>query len=254
MKKRVSVLLCLALALVLSMASLSVGAESSDIGLEAQFASSWQNYSVRSNQSLMLILTVHADLELASFRRADSGEALPWSPSITRTMTNNDDVVTERTWVIVIDKAEADLDVIVTFSDGSEYPIPHELEVTGKEADGSLLGTWSGSSYGGNWYFRFTEDTLRMVHSEDAGDLDREGKYTELKLLWRESGTVWILITDENRLPILEMNEKPTTAVLEGKEVTAVPLAYTAGSSGASLTYDSTYHGQQTIRLTKTAD
>ena len=267
MKKKIAILLCFALALALSLTSLSVSAgeaaaeepemenaETADIGLEAQFASSWQDYYVRSDDYLMLILTIHTDLELVSIRRADNDEILPWYPSITRSMTNGDGAVTDKTWVIGIEKAEAELDTIVTFSDGSEYPIPHDQEVENKEADEYLLGTWSGDSYGGNWYFRFSEDTLRMVHSDDAADLDQEGKYTELPLIWRGSDTVWIIITDENMLPILEMNDQTTTAVFEGEEVTVVPLTYIAGSSGASLTYTSTWHGRQTIHLKKTDD
>ena len=267
MMKRIATLICFALALVLFLASLSVSfgenaaeepetesTETADIGLEAQFASSWQDYSVKSDDYLMLILTIHTDLDLVSIRRADNGETLPWVPGITRTMKNSDGEVTEKTWVIGIEKAEADLDAIAAFSDGSEAPIPHNQEVENKEADESLLGTWSGASFGGTWYFRFTEDTLRMVHSDDAADLDREGKVTELPLIWRGSDTVWVVITDENMLPILEMNDKTTTAVVEGEEVTVVPLTYTAGSSGASLTYDSTWNGKQTIRLQKAAD
>ena len=267
MKKRFSVLICLVLALVLSLTFLSFSAgesaaekpetenaETADIGLEAQFASSWEGYSVRSSDYLMLILTIHADLELVSIRRADNGEILPWRPSITRSMKNNDGVVTEKTWVIGIEKAEAALDAVVAFSDGSEYPIPRDQEAESKEADGSLLGTWSGDSYGGNWFFRFTENTFRMARSDDPAALDQEGKYTELPLIWRGSGTVWVVITDENRLPILEMNDKPVTTVIDGKEASVVPLTYSARSSGGSLTYYSTWHGKQTIYLKKAAD
>lgn len=267
MKKRYSVLICLTLALVLSLPCLTVCAaeaaaegsetgntETADIGLEALFAPSWQEYSVKSDNYLMLILTIHTDLDLVSIRRADSGETLPWYPSITRTMKNGDGVVTEKIWVIGIEKAEADTDAIATFSDGSEYPIPHDQEVESKEADESLLGTWSGNSYGGNWYFRFTENTLRMARSDAAADLDQEGKYTELPLIWQSGDTIWVVITDENMLPILEMNDKTITATVEGKDVTVVALTYSAGSSGASLTYYSTWHGKQTISLKKAAD
>lgn len=261
MKKRLAILLSIALALILSLTSLSVcigeateAAEAADIGLEALFASSWQDYSVRSDDYLMLVLTIHTDLDLASFRRADNGEKLDWTPGITRSMKNGDGVLTEKTWIIGIAKEEAELDVIVTFSDGSEYPIPHEQEVEKKEADSSLLGTWSGASYGGNWYFRFTEDTLRMVQSDDEATLDQEGKYTELPLIWRDSETVWVVITDENMLPILEMNEKSTTATVEGEELTVVPLIYIAGDTGASLSYYSTWHGKQTISLKKVSE
>lgn len=255
MKKRFAILICFALALVLSLASLSSGiGEAADIGLEAQFTSSWEQYSVTSDDYLMLILTIHTDLDLVSIRRADNDETLPWTPGITRTMKNGDGEVTNKTWVIGIEKKDADLDAIITFSDGSEYHIPHEQELESKEADDLLLGTWSGSSYGGNWFFRFTEDTFRMVRSDDAAALDQEGKYTELPLVWRESGTVWVIITDEDKLPILEMNDKPTTAVLEGKEVTAVPLTYKKSANGASITYNSTFHGQQTIFLEKASD
>ena len=80
MKKRLAILLSIALALILSLTSLSVcigeAAEAADIGLEALFASSWQDYSVRSDDYLMLVLTIHTDLDLASFRRADNGEKL----------------------------------------------------------------------------------------------------------------------------------------------------------------------------------
>lgn len=266
MKKRIAILICFALALVLCTTTLSFcfgetaaeepeAAEAADIGLEALFTSSWEDYSVRSDDYLMLVLTIHnTDLDLVSIRRSDNDETLEWYPSITRTMTNNDGVVTDKTWVIGINKEEAELDAIVTFSDGSEYPIPRDQEAEGKEADGSLLGTWYGDSYGGKWYFRFTEDTFRMVHSEDAADLDQEGKVTELPLLWQESGTVWVVITEEDMLPILEMNEKPTTVVLEGEEVTVVPLTYSAGETNASISYNSIYHGKQTIRLTKEAE
>lgn len=261
MKKRIAILLCITLAVVLCLTPLSVGAgetaestEVADIGLEAQFTTSWQNYSVSSDDYLMLILTIHTDLELVSIHRADNGETLEWYPSITRGMRNGEGELIEKTFVIGLEKAEADLDAIAVFSDGSEHPIPREQEVVSKEADASLLGTWSGDSYGGNWYFRFTEDTLRMVHSDDAADLDQEGKYTELPLIWRGSDTVWVVITDENMLPILEMNDKPTTAVVEGEEVKAVPLTYRATATGASITYNSTWHGQQTITLKKAAD
>lgn len=263
MKKRIAVLICYMLVLVLSLASISVSAgedavepetEIADIGLEARFTSSWENYSVKSDDYLMLVLTIHAELDLVSIHRADTGETLEWHPSITRTMKNNDGAVTEKTWVIGIDKAEAELDAVAVFSDGSEHPIPRDQEVESKEADESLLGTWTGDSYGGNWYFRFTEDTFRMAHSDDAAALDQEGKYTELPLIWQGSDTVWVIITDENKLPILEMNDKPTTAVISGEEVTVVPLTYTTSGSGASLTYYSTWHGKQTIRLQKAAE
>ena len=267
MRKRITILLCFVLALVLSLTSFSVcagetaagepeteSAETADIGLEAQFASSWENYSVSSDEYLMLILTIHADLELVSIRRADNDEILPWYPSITRTMTNKEDVVTDKTWVIGIDKADADLDAVITFSDGSEYPIPHDQEAESKEPDETLLGIWSGDSYGGNWFFRFTEDTLRMVRSDDAADLDEEGKYSELPLIWRGSDTVWVIITDENNLPILEMNDKPTMAIIEGEEVTVVPLTYKTSESGGTLTYYSTWNGKQTISLKKAAE
>jgi len=256
MKKRIAVLICLILALALSAASLSVSAaeEPADIGLEAQYASKWENYSVKSDNYVMLILTIHKDLELTSFRRADSGETLEWVPGITRTMTNKEGAVTDKTWVMGIDKAEAELDVIVTFSDGSEYPLPHEQEAESKEPDASLIGTWSGESYGGTWFFRFTENAMRMVRSDDAAALDQEGKYTELPILWRGSGTVWVVITDENMLPILEMNEKSTTATIEGKETKVVPLTYSAGETSGALSYDSTWHGKQTISLKKAAE
>lgn len=255
MKKRIAILICFALAAVLSLTSLSTGiGEAADIGLEAQFASKWENYSVRSKDSLMLILTIHKDLDLVSIRRADNGETLPWVPGITRTMKNGDGEVTDKTWVIGIKKEEAELDAIAVFSDGSEHPIPRDQEVESKEADKALLGTWSGNSYGGNWYFRITENTFRMVHSDDISVLDQEGKYTELPLIWRGSDTVWVIITDENKLPILEMNDQPTTAVVEGKEVTVVPLTYRASSAGGSITYYSTFHGKQTITLKKEAD
>ena len=267
MKKRMARLICFALTLVLSLTFLSVclgeaaeeapeteNTETADIGLEAQFAPRWEDYSVRSDDNLMMILTIHKDLDLASIRRADNGETLPWQPSITRTMKDGDGVLSEKTWVIVIQKEEADLEAIITFSDGSEYPIPHNQETESKEPDGSLLGTWSGDSYGGNWFFRFTEDTFRMVHGDDAAALDQEGKYTELPLIWRGSDTVWVVITAENNLPILEMNDKPTTAVVEGKEVSVVPLTYKTSSSGGSIAYDSTWHGKQTIFLKKVSD
>lgn len=265
MKKRNAFLICLVLTLVFSLISLSVctgeaaagtsdNTQTADIGLEAQFTSQWENHSVTSDDYLMLILTIHADLDLVSIRRADNDEILPWTPSITRKLTNKDGVVTEKTWVIAIDKVDADLEAIITFSDGSEYPLPHDQEAESKEADQALIGTWYGESYGGNWYFRFTEGTLRMVLSDDAADLDHETKYTELPLIWRENGTVCVIITNENMLPILEMNDKAVTTVFEGEEVTIVTLTYSAGDSNASLTYDSTWHSKQTIRLTKMAD
>ena len=264
MKKRIAVLLCLALALVLSLASLSASAgeaaaeqpetEAADIGLEALFTPSWQDYSVKSDDYLMLVLTIHKDLDLVSIRRADTGETLEWYPSITRTMSNHDGVVTDKIWLIGIAKEEAELEAIVTFSDGSEYPIPHGQETESKEADQSLLGDWSGDSYGGKWFFRFTEDTFRMVHSDFAAGLDEEGKYTELPLIWQGNDTLWIVITDENNLPILEMNDKPIKAVIEGEEVTVVPITYFAGETSAAITYYSTFHGKQTISLAKAGE
>lgn len=258
MKKKVAVLICFVLALVLSLASVPAGAEpeteTADIGLEAQFTNRWEDYSVKSDDYLMLVLTIHADLDLVSIHRADNGETLEWYPSITRTMKNNDGVVTEKTWVIGINKEEAELEAVASFSDGSEHPIPHNQEAESKEPDASLIGTWTGQSFGGNWYFRFTEDTLRMVCSDDAAALDKEGKYTELPLIWRGNGTVWVVITENKVLPISEMNDKPTTAVRDGEEVTVVPLTYKTSESGGSLSYNSTWNGKQTIMLDKAAE
>ena len=253
MKKRIAILLSLLLVLALSLAAVSAAGEApaADIGLEAEFASSWGDYSVTSDQYVMMILTIHTDLDLSSIRRADTGETLPWSAGITRTMKNKDGEVTEKTWIFGIDKAEAELETIVVFSDGSEYPIPHGTEAKSEGADEALLGAWSFSSYGGTWYVRFSEDSLRMAIGDSAAVLDEEGRYTELPVLWQENGTVWVVITPENSLPILEMNEKPVTTVIEDAEATVVPFTYVTGESGATLSYQTVLHGEQSVRLEK---
>ena len=52
----------------------------------------------------------------------------------------------------------------------------------------------------------------------------------------------------------MEMNDKPTTVVLEGKDVTVVPLTYKTSESGGSISYNSTWNGKQTIYLKKAAE